>query len=94
MHALFLLICKKDLTLKFTLGGTSGRKESLDLSVRDEVEEDTKNDAEILACEWWNCSLGEGTLNEDQLNLAIDKFGFGLLNSRHLRRTMTYIWIY
>lgn len=39
MLALFLHISKKILKLNLALGGTSGRRESLDLDVRDEVKE-------------------------------------------------------
>lgn len=67
--------------LNLALGGTSGRRGSLDLDVRDEVEEDTKNDAVILARGWWDHSLGERTLKEKQVKHDIDKFGFGHLDS-------------
>lgn len=82
MLALFLLTCKEALKLKLAFGGTSGRRGNLDLNVRDEVEEDTKIHAVILARGWWDHSLGERTPKEDQDKHGIDKFGFGYVDSQ------------
>ena len=87
-----LLACRE--VLKLALGGTWGRRVSLELDVGDEEEEDSKNDAGILACGWWNHSQIE-YWKEDQVRHDIDEFGFGHVefevSLRDPRRNMTYV---
>lgn len=75
MLAILLLTCKRG--LKLALGGSSGRRESLELDVGYEEEEDSKNDARVLACGWWNHSQGERVLKEDQGRPDTGEFDFG-----------------
>lgn len=62
VHVMLAPLLARREVLKLALGGTLGRRVSLELDVGDEEEEDSKNDAGILACGWWNHSQIERIL--------------------------------
>lgn len=95
VFALLLLAYEEGLWL--ALGGVSGRTECVELNLGDEKLENPKNNAGVLACDWWNHSQGERTLKEQNRH-DIDEFGFGYVayevSLRDSRRKMIYVFEY
>lgn len=93
MFALLLLACKEGLW--FDLGGIPGRREHVELDLGNEEAEDPKNNAGVLACDWWDHSQGERAM-KDQIRHDIDEFGFGHfafeVSLRNPRRKVTCVF--